>query len=101
MGKVVLQQTVHDEVGYLLRELQSAADGGPVDPCSWLSRAVANIICSIIYGTRFDYNDEVNRYHIRLVSLIMRKSIALLTRRIVSSRRLIRSCGSSVFVDIL
>jgi cytochrome P450 family 2 subfamily J len=59
MGKVVLQQTVHDELGYLIRNLETVSDCGPVDPGTWLSRAVANIICSIIYGTRFDYDDEV------------------------------------------
>jgi len=60
MGKVVLQRSVHDEIGYLIRSLESVTSCEPVDPGPWMSRAVANIICSIIYGTRFDYDDEVN-----------------------------------------
>ncbi|XP_029446183.1 cytochrome P450 2G1-like isoform X2 [Rhinatrema bivittatum] len=30
----------------------------PVDPCSHLSQASANIICSVVFGMRFDYGDK-------------------------------------------
>jgi cytochrome P450 family 2 subfamily J len=62
MGKVVLQHTVHDELSYLIRTLEKVGSSGAVDPGTWISRAVANIICSIIYGTRFDYDDEVGMH---------------------------------------
>lgn len=32
--------------------------GKPFDPVFILSRSVSNIICSVIFGSRFDYDDE-------------------------------------------
>ncbi|NXL68871.1 CP2G1 protein, partial [Chordeiles acutipennis] len=32
--------------------------GQPFDPTFFLSSAVSNIICSIVFGNRFDYRDE-------------------------------------------
>jgi len=57
MGKIVLETTVHTEVRYLLEEL-TAEEGRPFDPSECLPKAVSNIICSIIYGSRFEYTDE-------------------------------------------
>ncbi|XP_072464301.1 cytochrome P450 2F2-like isoform X2 [Notamacropus eugenii] len=33
-------------------------NGAPFDPTFVLSRSVSNIICSVIFGSRFDYEDE-------------------------------------------
>ena len=32
--------------------------GKPFDPTILLSRSVSNIICSVLFGSRFDYEDE-------------------------------------------
>lgn len=32
--------------------------GEPFDPVPLLNNAVANIICQIVFGRRFDYNDQ-------------------------------------------
>lgn len=34
-----------------------APKGKPFDPTYPLSRAVSNVICSIVFGDRFDYQD--------------------------------------------
>lgn len=33
-------------------------EGKPFDPVFILSRSVSNIICSVVFGSRFDYDDE-------------------------------------------
>jgi cytochrome P450 len=61
MGKVVLEHRINDEFEYLLREIwppMTSEASRDINPAPTLSRAFGNIICSIIYGTRFDYNDE-------------------------------------------
>lgn len=35
-----------------------STSGKPFDPVFILSRSVSNIICSVIFGSRFDYDDE-------------------------------------------
>lgn len=35
-----------------------STSGKPFDPVFILSRSVSNIICSVIFGSRFDYEDE-------------------------------------------
>ncbi|MEJ1288660.1 cytochrome P450 family 2 subfamily g polypeptide 1 [Cricetulus griseus] len=32
--------------------------GAPIDPTFYLSRTVSNVICSIVFGKRFDYEDK-------------------------------------------
>lgn len=57
MGSTVLERKIHDEVSHLLQELANF-EGVPIDPTNFIPKAVSNIICSIIYGARFDYSDE-------------------------------------------
>lgn len=35
-----------------------STSGKPFDPVFILSRSVSNIICSVVFGSRFDYDDE-------------------------------------------
>lgn len=34
------------------------ASGAPTDPTFLLHRSVANVICSVVFGERFDYSDS-------------------------------------------
>lgn len=49
---------VHDEVRFLLDELISKS-GRPVDVTTHTALAVSNVICSVVYGSRFDYFDPI------------------------------------------
>lgn len=49
----------HDVLAELCADpLHLSTSGKPFDPVFILSRSVSNIICSVIFGSRFDYDDE-------------------------------------------
>lgn len=57
MGKRTIEERIQEEAGYLLEELHKVK-GAPIDPTSYLSRTVSNVICSIVFGKRFNYEDK-------------------------------------------
>ncbi|NXW57902.1 CP2G1 protein, partial [Eurystomus gularis] len=57
MGRKTIESRIQEEAQVLLQEFQSTK-GEPFDPTFLLSCAVSNIICSIVFGKRFDYRDE-------------------------------------------
>ncbi|XP_040261875.1 cytochrome P450 2F2-like [Bufo bufo] len=57
MGKRSLEERVKEEAQYLIAEFKKS-EGKPVDPTFGFSSAGSNIICSLVFGERFDYRDE-------------------------------------------
>ncbi|CAO2626309.1 Cytochrome P450 2F2 [Lemmus lemmus] len=57
MGKRSIEERILEEGSFLLKVLRKT-EGKPFDPVFILSRSVSNIICSVIFGSRFDYDDE-------------------------------------------
>ncbi|NWW08881.1 CP2CJ protein, partial [Oreocharis arfaki] len=57
MGKRSIEERIQEESGYLLEEINKKK-GTPFDPTFMLACAVSNIICSIVFGKRFDYKDK-------------------------------------------
>ncbi|NXJ88093.1 CP2DH protein, partial [Corythaixoides concolor] len=57
MGKKSLEERVTEEAGFLCSAVNSE-EGHPFNLRLPVSNAVCNIICTTIYGERFDYGDE-------------------------------------------
>lgn len=58
MGKISLQLKIHDELSAFMDELLKENEN-PFDVSLALPQAISNIICNVIYGSRFEYNDPI------------------------------------------
>lgn len=72
--------------------LHLRSSGKPFDPVFILSRSVSNIICSVIFGSRFDYDDERLLTIIRFINdnfqIMSSPWGEVSTRRSVNQRRI-------------
>ncbi|XP_004648065.1 cytochrome P450 2F2 [Octodon degus] len=57
MGNRSIEERILEEGRFLLEELRKT-EGKPFNPLFMLSRSVSNIICSVVFGSRFHYDDE-------------------------------------------
>ncbi|XP_029446184.1 cytochrome P450 2G1-like [Rhinatrema bivittatum] len=57
MGKRNFEEKLKEEAQCLVEEFRKTKQL-PVDPSSYLSQATSNIICSVVFGMRFDYGDK-------------------------------------------
>ncbi|CAI5780757.1 cytochrome P450 2F5-like [Podarcis lilfordi] len=57
MGKHSIEERIQEEAQYLVQEL-AKTKGEPSDLTLTLGHAVSNVICSIVFGDRFDYEDK-------------------------------------------
>ncbi|XP_034046726.1 cytochrome P450 2K1-like [Thalassophryne amazonica] len=67
MGKKIAEQKIIEECHHLIKTIKSYK-GEAFDTKCILSYASSNIICSIVYGSRFEYNDSMFKEMIRLSS---------------------------------
>nr|AUD09150.1 cytochrome P450 family 2 subfamily B [Neotoma stephensi] len=65
MGKRSVEERIQEEAQCLVEELKKS-QGAPLDPTFLFQCITANIICSIVFGERFDYKD---RQFLRLLDL--------------------------------
>ncbi|XP_015669364.1 cytochrome P450 2A13-like [Protobothrops mucrosquamatus] len=56
VGKRSIEERILEEAHFLLEALRGTK-GAPFDPTYFLSRSVSNVISSIAFGNRFDYED--------------------------------------------
>uniref|UniRef100_A0A452HU21 unspecific monooxygenase n=1 Tax=Gopherus agassizii TaxID=38772 RepID=A0A452HU21_9SAUR len=68
MGKKSIEARIQEETHFLVERLRNT-HGQPFDPTLFLTHAVSNVICSIIFGDRFDYEDK--KFCIFLLKSIM------------------------------
>ncbi|TRY57099.1 hypothetical protein DNTS_023979 [Danionella cerebrum] len=57
LGKKSLESSISLECGFL-NEAISSENGQPFDPRILMNNAVSNIICVLVFGNRFEYNDH-------------------------------------------
>ncbi|XP_067319256.1 cytochrome P450 2C19-like isoform X2 [Anolis sagrei] len=57
MGKKSIEERIQEETRYLLEKFHDTK-GQPFDPHNLFGCATANVICSIVFGKRYEYNDE-------------------------------------------
>ncbi|XP_069489447.1 cytochrome P450 2A13-like isoform X2 [Ambystoma mexicanum] len=57
MGKRSIEERVHEEAYHLIDALKKTK-GLPFDPAIQISNSVSNVICSVIFGKRFEYHDK-------------------------------------------
>ncbi|XP_064370041.1 cytochrome P450 2H1-like [Dromaius novaehollandiae] len=57
MGKKSIEDRIQEEAHFLVERIKNTRER-PFRPDSFLVHAVSNIICSIVFGDRFDYEDK-------------------------------------------
>ncbi|NXC50806.1 CP2H1 protein, partial [Penelope pileata] len=57
MGKKSIEERIQEEARFLVERIRNTREQ-PFNPTKFLLHAVSNIICSIVFGDRFDYEDK-------------------------------------------
>ncbi|KAB0340939.1 hypothetical protein FD755_024590, partial [Muntiacus reevesi] len=70
LGKKSLEERIQEEATYLIQTIREE-NGQPFDPHFTINNAVSNIICSITFGERFDYQDDQFQELLRLLDEIL------------------------------
>ena len=67
VGKRSFEDQIAAESEYLMTEI-SSCEGKPLDPSHLFCNAVSNVICSVVFGKRFDYDDQEFKYLLYLLA---------------------------------
>ncbi|POI19383.1 hypothetical protein CIB84_016873, partial [Bambusicola thoracicus] len=57
MGKKGIEERIQEEAHFLVERIRNTHEE-PFNPNVFLTHAVSNIICSVVFGDRFDYEDK-------------------------------------------
>lgn len=67
MGRLSIEGKIHDELSNMIKKIASH-NGKPFDPKMLTMNAVSNVICSIVFGSRFDYDDPDFEHLMKLIN---------------------------------
>uniref|UniRef100_A0A8D1B273 Cytochrome P450 2J2 n=1 Tax=Sus scrofa TaxID=9823 RepID=A0A8D1B273_PIG len=70
LGKKSLEERIQEEAQYLIQAI-GEENGQPFNPHFKINNAVSNIICSITFGERFDYQDNQFQELLKLLDEVM------------------------------
>uniref|UniRef100_A0A8C4VL76 Cytochrome P450 2D14-like n=1 Tax=Gopherus evgoodei TaxID=1825980 RepID=A0A8C4VL76_9SAUR len=82
MGKRSLEQRVTEEAGFLCSAICSEK-GRPFDPHFLINNAVSNVICSLVYSERFDYDNKKFQRLLHLVEQALNEEAGFLPQLLV------------------
>ncbi|XP_072021833.1 cytochrome P450 2J4-like [Amphiura filiformis] len=72
MGKRSLENKINEEARYLARSFEDES-GRPFNPQPTVENAVSNVICSISFGNRYEYDDPEFRSLLDYIKMFMSK----------------------------
>ncbi|XP_051017876.1 cytochrome P450 2A8-like [Acomys russatus] len=67
-GKRGIEERIREETSFLIQAFRDT-DGACIDPTFYMSRTVSNVISSIVFGDRFEYD---NKEFLSLLGMMMR-----------------------------
>ncbi|KAM4651386.1 cytochrome P450 2D20-like [Discoglossus pictus] len=70
MGKKSIEERIVEEAGYLCSAFE--AEKGPFNPHILVHNAVSNVICSITFGDRFEYDDDTFQEMLKLFDDVLK-----------------------------
>ncbi|XP_070324183.1 cytochrome P450 2J2-like isoform X2 [Odocoileus virginianus] len=70
LGRKSLEERIQEEITYLIQAI-GEENAQPFDPHFIINNAVSNIICSITFGERFDYQDDQFQELLRLLDNVL------------------------------
>ena len=73
VGKKSFEEQISDETGHLMSEFQQYKNK-PFDPKFLLLNATSNVLCSVIFGKRYDYSDSDFQLLLRIMDVLVRRT---------------------------
>ncbi|XP_070816721.1 cytochrome P450 2J4-like [Chaetodon trifascialis] len=70
LGKNSLEQSICEEIRHLQEEIEKEK-GEPFSPAGLFNNAVSNIICRLVMGKRFEYNDHKFQMMLKYLSEVL------------------------------
>ena len=73
-GKKTLEERIQEEAVSMCQELKKVT-GQPRDPSILFGDAISNIVCSICFGTRFEYTDPVFNKLVKMLRFFIESNV--------------------------